>query len=105
VSPRPEMQVWNLEEWIGPHFAVNMPAVLKDMGKLVDQKQIEIARVVEKMAPPDYPFVRLNIEDVAAALKRMTVEENLCWFTRNWSKPARHIASSHRSRCFEFFEA
>lgn len=70
------MQVWALEEWMGPHFAVNMPAVLKALGSPVDPKHIEIARLAEKLAPPDYPFLRLDIEDVAAAVRRMTVEQN-----------------------------
>ena len=69
-------QVWALDGWMGPHFAVNMPAVLKALGKPVDPKLVEIARKVEEMAPPDYPFVRLSIEDLAAALRRMTVEQN-----------------------------
>lgn len=70
------MQVWALEEWMGPHFAVNMPAVLKALGKPVDPRYVEIARQTEEMAPPDYPFVRLNLEDLAVALKRMKVEQN-----------------------------
>lgn len=70
------MQAWALEDWMGPHFAVNLPAVLKALGKPVDPKVVEVARKVEEMAPPDYPFVRLNIEDLAAALRRMTVEQN-----------------------------
>ena len=56
------MQVWALEEWMGPHYAVNMPAVLKALGKPVDPRYVEVARVAEEMAPPDCPFVRLNIE-------------------------------------------
>ena len=70
------MQVWALESWMGPHYAVNMPAVLKALGKPVDPKHVEIAHLTEKMAPPTYPFLRLNIEDVAAAVRRMTVEQN-----------------------------
>ncbi|MDM7999705.1 MAG: hypothetical protein QUS33_06830 [Dehalococcoidia bacterium] len=70
------MQAWALEDWMGPHFAVNMPAVLKALGKPVDPKVVEIAHKVEKMAPSDYPFLRLNIEDLVAALTRMTAGQN-----------------------------
>ncbi len=44
--------------------------------KPVDPKVVEVARIAEEMAPPDYPFLRLNIEDLTAALRRMTTEQN-----------------------------
>ena len=70
------MQVWALETWMGPHFAVNMPVILKALGKEVDQKYVKIARVAKEMAPPNYPFVRLNVKDIASVLKKMRLEEN-----------------------------
>ena len=69
-------QAWTLEDWMVSHFAVNMPAVLKALGKPVDPKVVEVARKVEEMAPSDYPFVRLNLEDLTAALRRMTAGQN-----------------------------
>jgi hypothetical protein len=70
------MELWKLERWMAPHVAVNYATVLKALGKEVDEKWIRAARVAEEMAPPGFPFLRLNVEDVLAALKRMTIEQN-----------------------------
>lgn len=32
--------------------------------------------LAEEMAPPGYPFLRLNVEDMMAALRRMMLEQN-----------------------------
>lgn len=50
--------------------------VLKALGKKVDEKWIKLARTVKESSPPDYPLIRLKVEDVVAALKRMTLERN-----------------------------
>jgi len=70
------MKLWRLEKWMGPHVAVNYPTVLQALGKDVNEKWIKLARMAQEMAPPNYPFLRLNVEDVAAALRRMTLEQN-----------------------------
>lgn len=70
------MEVWKLERWMGPHVAVNYAAVLKAVGKRVDEKWVKVAKMAEEMSSPGYPLIRLNIEDLAAALRRMTVEQN-----------------------------
>jgi hypothetical protein len=46
------------------------------LGKEVDEKWIKAAKMAEEMAPLGFPFLRLNVEDVAAALRRMTIEQN-----------------------------
>ena len=55
-------RIWALETWMGPHFAVNYPAVLRALGKPVEDKFVEAARMAKEMAPPDYPFIHWNIE-------------------------------------------
>ena len=70
------MEVWKLEAWMGPHVALNYATVLKALGKDVDEKWVKVARMAEEAAPAGYPLLRLNVEDVAAALRRMTVERN-----------------------------
>jgi len=70
------MEVWKLEKWMGPHFAVNLPVVQKALGKEIEERYLKIARTAEEMAPPNYPFFRLKAEDVMAALKRTRLEEN-----------------------------
>ena len=67
------MEIWKLERWMGPHVVVNYATVLKALGRDVDEKWIKAARMAEEMAPPSYPFLRLNVEDVVAALRRMTI--------------------------------
>lgn len=64
------MQVWALESWMMPHFAVNLCVVLRALGKEVDERSATIASV-EKVAPADYPFVRANVEDVQVVVRRM----------------------------------
>ncbi len=63
-------QVWALESWMAPHFAINLCVVLRALGKEVDERSATIASV-EKMAPADYPFVRVTAEDVHAVVRRM----------------------------------
>ena len=70
------MEVWKLERWMAPHVAVNYANILKALGKVVDEKWIKAARLAEEMLPSDYPLIRLNVEDVVAALRRMTLERN-----------------------------
>lgn len=70
------MQVWALESWMGPHFAVNLPVVLKAVGRKVTDKAMQVAKVAQDLAPPDYPFVCLNLQDVGAAVNRMRIEQN-----------------------------
>ncbi|MFH0982435.1 MAG: hypothetical protein V2A79_12985 [Planctomycetota bacterium] len=70
------MQVWELEPWMGPHFAVNLPVILHALGREVSKEAAEIARATEQMAPPNYPFVRLGVGDVASVLRRMKLREN-----------------------------
>ncbi len=70
------MELWKLERWMGPHAAVNYATVLRSLGKDVDEKWIKVARMAEEMALPSYPFLRLKVEDVVAALRRMTIEQN-----------------------------
>ena len=70
------LQLWALESWMAPHYAVNMPAVLQALGKPVDAKHLEMAQLAEKMAPPNYPFIRLNLADLAAVLRKMSIEGN-----------------------------
>ena len=69
-------QVWTLERWMTPHVAVNYATVLKALGREVDEKWIKVARTAEEMAPPNYPFVRLDVKDVMSVLKKMRLEEN-----------------------------
>ena len=61
---------------MAPHVAVNYANILKALGKVVDEKWIKAARLAEEMLPSDYPLIRLNVEDVVAALRRMTLERN-----------------------------
>ena len=68
------MQVWKLEGWMGPHFVVNYPAIRKALGKPVEDKFVEAAHLAEEMAPPDYPFIRLNVEDLQAVVTRMRLK-------------------------------
>jgi len=70
------MEVWKLERWMGPHVAVNYATILKALGKPVDEKWIRVAKMAVDMSPPGYPLIRLNVEDVVAALRRMTIEQN-----------------------------
>jgi hypothetical protein len=70
------MEVWKLERWMGPHVALNYAGVLKALGRKVDEKWIRLAQSAEEMAPPGYPLIRLNVEDVVAALRRMTIQRN-----------------------------
>ena len=70
------MQVWALERWMGPHFAVNYPLVLKSIGRPVEDKFIEAARIAREMAPPDYPFVHLKIEDIESVVSRMRLKRD-----------------------------
>jgi hypothetical protein len=58
------------------HVAVNYATVLKALGKTVDERWIKVAKIAEEMAPAGYPLIRLNVEDVVAALRRMTLERN-----------------------------
>lgn len=46
------------------------------MGKDVEKNWIKPVRMAQEMGPPSYPFLRLNVEDVVAALRRMTIEQN-----------------------------
>ena len=57
-------------------MAVNCATVLKALGKKVDEKWIKLAKMAEEMSPAGYPLIRLNVEDVVAALRRMTLERN-----------------------------
>jgi len=50
--------------------------MLKGLDKEVDPKYLEIARIAKERAPPDFSFVGVNVEDVAAVLKRMAIEQN-----------------------------
>ena len=70
------MRVWELEPWMGPHFAVNLPVVCHAVGREVTDEVARIAQFAEKTAPPDYPFVRLGVGDVAAVVRRMKLREN-----------------------------
>lgn len=70
------MDVWSLEAWMAPHVAVNYPTVLKALGRQVDPKWIEVARITEESAPAGYPLIRLDVEDIAAALRRMSLGQN-----------------------------
>jgi hypothetical protein len=70
------MEVWKLEQWMAPHVALNYAGVLKALGKPVDEKWIKLAQSAEEMSPPGYPLIRLNVEDVVAALRRMSIEQN-----------------------------
>jgi hypothetical protein len=70
------MQVWKLESWMAPHIAVNYATALKALGRDVDEKWIKVARMAEEMAPPNYPFVRLDVKDVMSVLKKMRLEDN-----------------------------
>ena len=56
---------------MGPHFAVNYPAVLEALGKPVEEEYLEAARMAREMAPPDYPFIRLNVEDLQSVVTEM----------------------------------
>jgi hypothetical protein len=69
------MQVWNIEPWMAPHFAANIPLVLEALGKKVEKRHIEVARAAVKMAPPGYRFVRFKLEDVRSAITRMEMKE------------------------------
>lgn len=70
------LQLWALESWMAPHYAVNMPRVLEALGKPVEAKHLELAQLAEKMAPPNYPFIRLNLADLATVLRKMRLEAN-----------------------------
>jgi len=69
------MEVWKLERWMAPHVAVNYASILKALGRNVDEKWIKVAEMAEKMSPLHYPLIRLNVEDIVAALRRMTIEQ------------------------------
>lgn len=64
------IEVWALESWMAPHFAINLCVVLRALGKEVDERSATIAGV-EKMAPADYPFVRATVEDFKAVVRKM----------------------------------
>jgi hypothetical protein len=64
-------RIWALERWMGPHFAVNYPVVLKALGRPVEDKFVEAARMAKEMASPDYPFIRLNIENLQVVKSKM----------------------------------
>ncbi len=70
------MDVWKLEQWMGPHVAINHARLLKALGKKVDDKWIKVEKIAEQMAPPGYPLLRLNVKDLAAVLSRMTIDRN-----------------------------
>ena len=61
---------------MGPHFAVNYPLVLKALGRPVEDKFLEVARIAQEVAPPDYPFLRLKIEDIKAVMSRMKLKRD-----------------------------
>lgn len=63
-------QVWAIESWMAPHFAINLCVVQRALGKEVDEKSATIASV-ENMAPADYPFVRATVEDFKAVERKM----------------------------------
>ncbi len=70
------MEVWKLELWMMPHVAINYATVLKALGKKVDKKWINAAKTAEEMSPPGYPLIRLNVDDIATVIKKMTLEDN-----------------------------
>ena len=59
---------------MGPHVAVNYAAIRKALGKPVEDKFVEAARIAEEMAPSDYPFIRLNVEDLQTVMTRMRLK-------------------------------
>ena len=70
------MEIWKLERWMAPHVAGNYATVMKALGMDVDEKWIKAASIAEQMVRLGYPLVRLRVEDVVAALRRMTIEGN-----------------------------
>jgi hypothetical protein len=68
--------IWELEPWMGPHFAVNLPVVLHALGKEVTEDAAEIARVVEQMVPSDFSFVHLQVNDLLSVMKKLRLENN-----------------------------
>ena len=70
-------KVWTLEQWMGPHYAVNLPLVLKGFGRHGDEKALAIARIGQEMVPPDYPVVRLRSEDIEAVVSSLKMRRDV----------------------------
>lgn len=70
------MQVWALEEWMVPHVTVNYPAIRKALGKPVEDRFVEAARIAEERARPDYAFIRVNVEDLQAVVTKMRLKRD-----------------------------
>jgi hypothetical protein len=69
------MQVWNIEPWMAPHFAANIPLVLEALGKKVEKRHLEVARAAIKMAPPGYKFIKFKVQDLKAAIRKMEMKD------------------------------
>lgn len=67
-------QIWSLETWMGPHFAINIPVIMEALGKKVEDRHRMIARKAKEMAPPGYKFIKLNVHDLASAITRMKLK-------------------------------
>jgi len=60
----------------GLELTITEKKEMKALGMDVDEKWIKAASIAEQMVPLGYPLVRLKVEDVVAALRRMTIEGN-----------------------------
>jgi hypothetical protein len=83
------MQVWALETWMEPHFAINMPVVLKALGKEVEPKYVEIL-----VQYRDITRRRSRVEDIWGNLGLTWTDEMIPAFVSSGMTMSRQSPSS-----------